>query len=180
MSTAPKYRPHYTVADYEKWSGDGELWQGTAVAMTPSPFGQHQYVLVNLVSELRAGCSGSDWRVLAEIDWRIDESTVVRPDAMILVGDIPERHVERTPLLVAEILSASTAEKDRNAKFDLYCEQGVPHYLILDPTHQTLDHFVLRDSIPNHQYQRVPAESHLQIGGGGEHQFNIEVSKLFS
>ena len=33
------YKPRYTVDDYESWAGDWELWQGTAIAMTPSPFG---------------------------------------------------------------------------------------------------------------------------------------------
>ena len=48
MRTASKYDPHYTVADYEQWSGDWELWKGTAVAMTPSPFGKLQLVGANL------------------------------------------------------------------------------------------------------------------------------------
>lgn len=146
MSTASKYTPHYTIADYEQWPGDWELWQGTAVAMTPSPFGRHQFVLVNLVSELRARLKDTSWHVLAEIDWRIDESTVVRPDAVVLAGQIPERHVEETPILVAEITSESTGEKDRTAKFKLYQQQCVPNYWLIDPAQRSLNCFVLNDS----------------------------------
>ncbi len=42
MSTVRKYQPHYTVEDYRQWKGDWELWYGTAVAMSPSPFGPHE------------------------------------------------------------------------------------------------------------------------------------------
>jgi hypothetical protein len=38
VSTAPRYLPHYTVADHAAWEGDWELLDGVALAMTPSPF----------------------------------------------------------------------------------------------------------------------------------------------
>ena len=177
MSLTPKYIPHYTVADYEQWSGDWELWQGTAVAMTPSPFGRHQFVLVNLVSELRAALQGSDWHVLAEIDWRVDETTVVRPDAVVLVGGIPERHVEQAPVLIAEITSEATGEKDRSAKFELYQQESVRNYWIIDPVTSTLDCFVLNDLKRYNSAHLV--DDHLSFTGPNGRPIRIESAKLF-
>ena len=50
VSTAPRYLPHYTVADHAAWQGDWELLDGVAVAMTPSPFGPHAERLSRLAA----------------------------------------------------------------------------------------------------------------------------------
>ena len=175
MATIPSYTPRYTFADYEQWSGDWELWHGTAVAMTPTPFGRHQFVLVNLVSELRAALRGTKWNVLAEIDWRISDSTVVRPDALVLVDEIPERHVEQTPVLIAEITSASTAEKDRKAKRLLYQQQRVQNYWLIDPAERAVEAFVLNGS----EYVAATAARNVSFAGPGGEQFEIELCSLF-
>ncbi|XZE55689.1 Uma2 family endonuclease [Planctomycetaceae bacterium SH139] len=144
MSEAFRYLPHYTVADYETWQGDWELWQGIPVAMTPSPFGIHQRVGKNLVFEIerqiraQKDCTAV---VLYEIDWLVAEDTVVRPDVLVICGEPPVGHVEHPPTLVAEILSPSTATRDREAKRWLYEENGVGIYLLIDPDTQTLEIF---------------------------------------
>lgn len=45
----------------------------------------------------------------------------------------PERHVESVPTLVSEIVADSTAACDREAKRDLYRDQGVTTYILIDP-----------------------------------------------
>ena len=110
MSSASRYCPHYTIEDYRQWEGDWELWHGTAVAMTPSPFGRHGGLLMRLGTALtnaidHARCSAS---VLAEIDWIISEDTVVRPDISVICGPPPEGHIESAPAMVVEVLSEST------------------------------------------------------------------------
>jgi Uma2 family endonuclease len=69
---------------------------------------------------------------LSEIDWLISTVTVVRPDILVLCGDAPQRHVERTPAIVVEILSPSTEHRDRIEKLEINQEQQVRHYLMLD------------------------------------------------
>ena len=139
MSLAPKYLPHYTLADYQQWEGDWELWSGIPVAMTPSPFGKHQALAARVIQLLRneLDAVGSTCEVLHEIDWVISDDTVIRPDVLIVGGGIPEQHVTEIPFLIVEVLSPSTAEKDRGAKFELYRQQGVAWYVILDPVQQT-------------------------------------------
>lgn len=143
MSTARRYIPHYTRADYEQWEGDWELWQGIPVAMTPSPFGPHQALAANLVSLLVAAVKAANCEavVMHEIDWIISDDTVVRPDILVLCGDVPEQHVTESPALIVEILSPSTATRDRNQKLDLYQDHGVDYYLIVDPNDHTLEAF---------------------------------------
>ena len=135
MSTAPKYIPHYTVADYQQWEGDWELWQGIPVAMTPSPFGPHQNCSFRITRELWAAIESAKCQavVIQDVDWIISQDTVVRPDILLLCGDVPEEHVTEPPALVVEILSPSTAQRDQNEKKRLYHDNGVDYYLIVDP-----------------------------------------------
>jgi Uma2 family endonuclease len=135
MSTAPRYVPHYTVADHATWQGDWELLAGVAVAMTPRPFGRHAERLSSMAATLwnAIDASGCDATVLVEIDWNVSDDTVVRPDLVVVCGPAPRRHVEQAPALVVEILSAATRERDLTVKRDLYEAQGVRWYAIIDP-----------------------------------------------
>ena len=148
MSASPKYLPHYTYADYASWQGDWELWQGVPVAMTPSPFGRHQWIAGEISyqfkNSLRKECQ--DCFVLMETDWIVADDTVVRPDVVIVCGEFPERHIMAPPRLIVEILSPSTEEKDRTAKRDLYASQEVEYYLIVDPMAKRIEAFQ-RDAV---------------------------------
>ena len=121
MSASPKYLPHYTFADYASWQGDWELWYGLPVAMTPSPFGRHQWlagqIMRQFLNSLDANCG--DCFVLMETDWIVADDIVVRPDVVIVCGAFPERHTVEPPRLIVEVLSPSTEEKDRTAKREL-------------------------------------------------------------
>jgi Uma2 family endonuclease len=178
MSTARSYVPHYTVEDYRQWKGDWELWDGIAIAMTPSPFGGHQALLVAIVSEFRlalrnAGCHAT---VLADLDWIVRNDTVVRPDMAVVCGGVPEKHLETAPALIAEILSPSTRRNDLTYKRELYASQGVSTYLIVDPTDKTITQLALTDS---GEYQPVDAPRVLKITICDECTVEIESSRIF-
>lgn len=141
MSTASRYQPHYKVEDYLQWEGRWELWSGTAVAMSPSPTGRHAEMVARLVMALgnaieAEGCSAT---VLVEIDWIVARDTVVRPDVTVVCGTPPKGHVEQTPAIVVEVLSAATRERDLVFKRALYAEQRVPIYVIADPDERRLE-----------------------------------------
>lgn len=140
MSTAPRYQPHYTVADYSQWEGRWELWNGVAVAMSPSPVGAHAKLVARFVTALSTAIDASACAatVLVEIDWIVSDDTVVRPDVTIVCGSEPAGHVKTAPALVVEVLSESTRERDLVFKRALYEEQGVPWYFIVDPEEKTL------------------------------------------
>ncbi len=179
MSSAHRYLPSYTVEDYQSWAGDWELWQGIPVSMSPSPFGLHQKIATRLATVLQncIDSTGCEAVVLAEIDWIISENTVVRPDVTVLCGDAPLRHVETTPAIAAEILSPSTAARDRTSKFELYQEERVPWYLILDPDRKQFDAWS-RVGSGAYQKQEFTGEAVLDICDGCVIQFAID--RLFA
>jgi len=175
MSAVKKYLPHYTVEDYLQWEGDWELWDGIAVsrcpnpdestrAMSPSPFGPHQAIATNLIFALKLAIreDSCDAVVLSETDWIVSSETVVRPDVVVLCDGVPDRHIESTPTLVAEVLSDSTEQRDRTFKRDLYDEQGVSVYLLLDPKAETLEAY-RRDSDGSWQHQQVDEAIELNL-----------------
>ena len=168
MSSAPRYIPHYTVKDYELWEGDWELWQGIAVAMTPSPFGRHQEIAVKLAAELLRAVedSGCDATVLSEIDWIISDDTVVRPDLLAVCGGPPEKHVMSPPAIVVEILSPSTASRDRGEKLHLYDDHGVQYYIIVDPADNSFELFARE--VDHLVSSTRSSSSRLTIGAGCE------------
>lgn len=177
MSTAARYTPHYTVADYRRWEGDWELWHGIAVAMTPSPFGRHGGMLGKIITALNVGidqtnCNAS---VLVEVDWIIADDTVVRPDASIVCGDPPEGHIESAPALIAEVLSESTRERDLNHKRTLYQENGVRWYLIADPSDSSVQLFRLGDEL---EYESTPIRQVVDVSICDSCRLQIDLSWL--
>ncbi len=127
------YTEHYTIADYQQWSGDWELVQGSAYAMTPSPSVSHQITSVNLVAHLKdklKGCAQS--YALMETDWEIANDTVVRPDVLVICYE-PDERITKAPGLIFEVISASTARRDEQLKYELYQKEGVKYYGIVYP-----------------------------------------------
>lgn len=140
MSTAPRYVPHYTIEDYRRWEGDWELIDGVPVSMSPSPFGPHERVVAELSRQILNQVieNECDCRVYTHLDWIVNDDTVVRPDLMVVCGVQPDRHLEQTPVAVVEVLSDATRQRELTAKRAIYLEHDVAHYLIVDPTDQTV------------------------------------------
>lgn len=178
MSPAPKYNPQYTVDDYQLWEGDWELWNGVAVAMTPSPFGRHGTLLARITTALSnaidvANCDSS---VIVEVDWLVSPDTVLRPDLTVVCGNAPARQVEKTPALVVEVLSDGTRERDLTFKKELYRRESVPWYLILDPAVSTLEALRL-----DTDGQYVPGEfaTSLEIDICDTCPLSVNIERLF-
>ena len=178
MSTARRYLPHYSVTDYQSWQGDWELWQGIPVSMSPGPFGRHQKVVRNLIialdTQIRNHACHAE--VLHELDWVIGDDTVVRPDLVVVCGEAPDDHLRQTPALVAEVLSDATRHRDETAKRDLYDEQGVEIYLLIDPDGHSLSGYV-RDTEGRMQSRDVAEKIEFSICN--HCQLTIQPSQLF-
>jgi Uma2 family endonuclease len=114
-----------------------ELLAGDHV-VTPSPSRRHQRALFALYEILKAALRDRyDLEVLgAPADIRLGNNTLVQPDLFIIERDpanpLEEWDDARTPLLVVEIVSSSTALYDRGEKRQLYLEAGVEEYWIVD------------------------------------------------
>ena len=67
----------------------------------------------------------------------LSNTDVVQPDILFVsnqrAGIVTEDNVQGAPDLVIEILSPSTAERDRTFKRSLYARHGVQEYWLVDP-----------------------------------------------
>ena len=147
-----KHLPQYTVEDYMLWEGDWELIKGIPFAMAPSPLGSHQAIVVEIsrqISNQVIGCKNRCY-VYVELDWIIDEHTVLRPDVLVICKKIKE-YLKETPEVVIEVVSKSTASKDDHLKFELYRDEKVKYYVLVYPALKKVRIFELKDD----KYVRV-------------------------
>ena len=140
--------PHYTYDDYVQWEGKWEIIKGIPYAMTPSPSKKHQMLSLEIAFQLKQLLSlCKHCQIYQTIDWQIIEDTVVQPDVLVVCGDNPEDvKLSTPPVLVFEILSPSTARKDRGLKYQLYQDAGVTYYCIVDPETKSAEVFILREN----------------------------------
>jgi len=74
-------------------------------------------------------------QVLLPVDGKIDNHTIVEPDNLVICHEPQnEAYITKAPKVIFEILSKSTAHKDKNLKYSLYEKEGVAYYIIVDPT----------------------------------------------
>jgi Uma2 family endonuclease len=152
--SAVKLLPYYTYKDYCSWEGRWELIEGIPYAMSPAPSPRHQWIAVNILSELREGVKKSkckDCKVYDFVDVKVEEDTILQPDASIICGSIHKKFVDFPPTLVVEILSDATALKDRITKLSIYEKFGIKYYLIVDPEKEKVEIYSLKDSKYNLQ-----------------------------
>ncbi len=134
MSTARQDEFLYTYDDYVQWEGDWELIDGVPIAMSPAPTKKHQGLASELIFQLKKQLGGCpQCEVLGEVDYKIDEDTVVRPDVVLTCGDEGETYLTKAPEIIVEIISPSTARKDEHHKFALYEAEKVRYYLLVYP-----------------------------------------------
>ena len=137
----------YTYQDYLLWKGDWELVNGYPYAMAPSPNRTHQWFASKFIqqasNELDKNNTDCNCQTYSELDWVIDEDSVVRPDCMIVCGNFNEDFLNFAPTLIVEISSRSTKLRDRNTKYKLYEMKGVKYYIISNTENKTVEVFEL-------------------------------------
>ena len=145
MLIEAKYLPNYTYSQYCKWEGRWELIDGIPFSMLPNATPIHQRVNGNLHGNfkkaLKKACKKC--KVYIPIDWKITEHTIVQPDLSVVCKPSEKKYLDFSPILVAEILSPSTALKDRNVKRQIYQTQGVKYFLIINPQTKKIEVYEL-------------------------------------
>jgi len=125
---------HYTYDDYKLWEGDWELYAGIAVAMAPAPMRKHQSLASKIITELNNQLDDCKLcEVLGEVDYKIREDTILRPNVVLTCGETNERYLTKAPEIIVEIISKSTAKRDETYKFDMYETQKIKYYIIIYP-----------------------------------------------
>jgi Uma2 family endonuclease len=133
----------------------GEILNGQLYTQ-PRPAGPHALVESSLEYELfgpfhkgRGGPGG--WWIIIEPEVHfIRDTEVLVPDVAgwrrQRMPDIPRDHrFEVVPDWVCEILSPSTAGKDREIKLPIYAHYGVQYVWLVDPLARTLEALGLQD-----------------------------------
>ena len=90
------------------------------------------------------------WWIFVEVDIQLGPHDIVRPDVagwqrVRLPDPADQRPITTIPDWVCEVLSPSTATRDRVEKRDLYARHGIGHYWIIDVDARTLEAFELRE-----------------------------------
>ena len=151
MTVLTSLMPKYTYQDYKNWKDDWELIDGHPWALMPSVLMRHSKVqskaFIQSGISLERNSQNCNCIVLNDLDWKINEDTVVKPDLMIVCGETNTDFLEFPPVLILEVLSPSTRTKDRTIKFDLYRSQGVKYYLMADYDKHTVEVYELIDNV---------------------------------
>ncbi len=143
----------WTYKDYLKLDDDAryEIIDGELI-MAPSPITNHQTVskkVQHILYKLEEKGIGTVFN--APLDVVFAENQVVQPDIIFILPEnkkiIQEKGIFGSPDLVIEILSPSSAQRDRDKKYHLYERFGVKEYWIIDPLWHTVEIFVLENNI---------------------------------
>lgn len=146
MGAIEKLIPYYTYEDYKHWEGKWELIDGIPFAMAPSPIYNHQLIATNLSALFWNSLQDCEkCKVLQPLDYIVKDDTVLQPDLLIVCKAIKE-YIDFPPSLVCEILSPSTALKDRHTKYNIYQSQKIPYYLIISPINKEVEMYILRNA----------------------------------
>ena len=114
---------------------------GGALAVSPSTKPWHGDVALELRDVLKA-VLGPRFRIYLDLDVRIDEENVPRPDVFVVLSQPSKRDrvTEAADVLLAvEIMSPGSKVNDRRVKPSLYREAGIPSWRI----ERSGDHLVL-------------------------------------
>jgi len=169
--------PRYTYSDYEQWEGRWELIQGIAYAMSPLPTIEHQDISANIAIELaRTLQDCQQCRGMLPVDWKIDEQTVVQPDNLVVCGEVSGKYLAKAPVLIFEILSPSTAYKDRRVKSLLYADEGVKYYVIVEVHLQMAEVYELHDG----EYEKLTTTQNETVEFDlGEYNMLFDFGKIW-
>ncbi len=169
MHSAVKILPNYSYEDYILWEGRWELIDGIPYAMSPSPTPKHQWVSSNIMGECRtalANANCKNCKVYNFLDYHVNEHTILQPDVLIVCENISKNFLDFPPSLVVEILSPSTAMKDRNNKFSIYQSQGINYYLMVDPEKEETEIYQLQEGKYVWENELKTNEFNFEINAG--------------
>ena len=126
--------PHYTYDDYKIWEGRWEIIDGIAFSMAPSPIFEHQEISGDIHLELKSSLKQcKNCKAALAVDWIISDDTVVCPDNSVVCNTPKTKFIRTSPKIIFEVLSPSTKKIDRNRKYNLFQEQGVKSYILVEP-----------------------------------------------
>jgi Uma2 family endonuclease len=136
----PALVPRYTAAEIRRFPDHHvryEVIRGQ-LFVTPAPGTVHQRVVRDLAQRLQEYLQAQHLgeALPAPFEVQFTEDSAVQPDVLVILDAQRERLSEARfsgpPALVIEVVSYSTKRTDRLDKRDLYQQEGVPEYWVVD------------------------------------------------
>ena len=147
-------RTMWTVADVDALPDDGnryEILHGELL-VTPLPSSGHQGIAMRLCLLIGPWCRAhTGWRILAPGGMHVSETNWFAPDLAVYpepeYSNLSWREMS-TPLLVVEILSRSTAKRDRHRKRPAYLANGVGEVWLVNGETRTIERWTAASEFP--------------------------------
>lgn len=184
--TSHKWPPQgqWTYEDYCRLPEDGwiyEIIEGE-LYMSPAPQTRHQICKGNLFAAF--WIYNKQHKVGTVLDAPSDVvlpgfANPVQPDIIFVLKKhraiIKKEQVEGVPDILVEVLSPWNWNVDRQKKFKIYAQAGVPEYWIVDPDKRAIELYALRDNVFHLIGKHGVGESlHSKILRG----FEVEVEEI--
>lgn len=148
----PQPIPHMSLDEFTEWvlTQDrkyeyykGEIFDVYAMAGAKA---NHNLAAINVAAALHAHLKGQPCQTfIADMMVRVEADNVgYYPDVMVTCSedDRTRQSFKTDPLLIVEVLSASTAAYDRGKKFASYRKiASLQHVVFIDPEVNSIDHF---------------------------------------
>lgn len=179
MSTQPAVR-RWTYDEFARLPNDGNRYEviGGELYVTPAPTPLHQKIVTRLIAALDGFCDAHELgEVFAPIDVLFGEGDYLTPDLVFVarnrMGIVSDRAAEAAPDLVVEVLSPTTAMRDRGIKRERYAKFGVKEYWIVDAVRGRIERYLLQDDSDHPSEQATDTLAWQPVAGGPVLALNV-------
>jgi Uma2 family endonuclease len=156
MATHP-HRRGWSYAEFARLPDDGNRYEviDGELHVTPAPRPVHQDVVGRIVEMVRPHVRKHALGKLypGPVDVLLGEGDYLQPDLAFVRREraecVSDRGIEGPPDLVLEVVSRSTAMRDRGVKRERYAASGVPEYWIVDADARRVEVYRLQED-PDH------------------------------
>jgi Uma2 family endonuclease len=175
QTTVLKQQPSLSFAEYIEQERNNDVkhdfYFGELIEVAGATY-EHNVISANMIGAFVVALEETDCRVLGS-DQKIYVSPSVGyyPDIVVTCGAplITLQEALQNPLLIAEILSPSTAANDRGEKFRQYRTlSSLKHYLLLEQDRPIIEHYEHDDSgtwVLRGDYNSLEQNLNLTIDG---------------
>ena len=134
-----------------------EILNGIRVLMAPRPLLEHARISRRISNKIEESLSGGGCEAFVEVDVYLSKNDRFVPDVCVVCDPAKYangKRIEGAPDLVVEVLSRSTANRDRGYKKDIYELHGVKEYWIVTASECAIEVYILKDGryYHNHTY----------------------------
>lgn len=141
---AAQVRPYVTYDELCQMLPEGSLYDliDGEVYRTPSPNLRHQTLVLRLAVAFQGAIQDRSRVLIAPIDVVLAADAALQPDVILVLEknrSILQDVVRGVPDLVLEVLSPSTARRDKSLKMEAYARHGVGECWIVSDEAQTVE-----------------------------------------